>query len=243
MMKSMIESLNTDPLRHIYHRVIGDWILGRLREGSFFSVLDVGTSDHRWPSWLVRQGLGVTVSDRTEKSASRLRDQGFSALALDIEGVGDGSHANFFSAVTAVEILEHLVDPVKALCRINELLAPSGWLYLSTPNFNYYRDILMYAWGKDATIHHNPHHVRFFNSRTIHWLLKAQGFEIVRWHADLPGEGRKARLARPLLPQELWRRLSWRYGAHVIVEARKKGPCSFNEWIAARMGFYQELGL
>lgn len=97
---------------------------------------------------------------------------------LDVEE-GRLEDANFddeeFDVVTALEVLEHLTDPVSWLREIHRVLKPGGWLLLTTPNGrcpHKYRN----EW---VGFTKSFEHLTFFDEGTIIHALKLAGLSMV----------------------------------------------------------------
>ena len=96
----------------------------------------------------------------------------------------DGA-AGTFDLVTAIEVVEHLVDPMPTFRRIAELLAPGGVLFLTTGNAAPYRGPLA-SWQ-----YVRPDiHVSFYEPATLERCmadvgLRPAGGEYRRGHTDL----------------------------------------------------------
>lgn len=76
-----------------------------------------------------------------------------------------------FDVVTAVEVLEHLVDPVAAVARIRGLLKPGGLFFYTTGNAEpFQRDILAWPYLIPDI------HVGVFQPRTLRKLFAQGGF-------------------------------------------------------------------
>jgi 2-polyprenyl-3-methyl-5-hydroxy-6-metoxy-1,4-benzoquinol methylase len=90
---------------------------------------------------------------------------------LDDAPVTPGS----FNAVTMNDVIEHLTDPLAALKRIHELLAPNGIFYLVTPNVGSLTARLLGRrwWGL------RPAHIYYFSGPTLKAMLEKAGFEVV----------------------------------------------------------------
>jgi len=82
-----------------------------------------------------------------------------------------------FSFVYAIHLLEHLAEPQKFIRRLNVILSDEGKFLLEIPNLE---DPLLtlYKIEEFKKFYYVPHHVFFYNPRTIEFLLK------VYWKTD-----------------------------------------------------------
>ena len=113
--------------------------------------------------------------------AAILRSRGISVLEQMLEDVAAGDA--HFDLLTAFELFEHLHRPDEFLARVYELLAPGGYLYLTTLNGQGF-DIQL-LWEKSKSVS-PPHHLNFVNPRSMRTLLERVGFEVVE--VVTPGE-------------------------------------------------------
>jgi SAM-dependent methyltransferase len=105
-------------------------------------------------------------------------EQGWSEKRLEERSVphlrADDLDANQerFDVVTAIEVLEHSIDPVGELRRIRALMKPGGILFVTTGNARPYRDRLS-RWR-----YITPEvHISFFEPDTLARAMRAAGFE------------------------------------------------------------------
>ena len=83
---------------------------------------------------------------------------------------------NFFSAITMIELIEHLPDPVSAVNECFRLLQSEGVLVVQTANMN----------GKQAKDlggnyeYFMPGHLSYFTAQNLTMLLKTAGFSKIR---------------------------------------------------------------
>ncbi|MGO4567295.1 class I SAM-dependent methyltransferase [Rhizobium sp. 2YAF20] len=82
------------------------------------------------------------------------------------------SHAGSFDFVTAIEVFEHIADPLEAFKKIRSLLKPGGKLFLTTGNAAPWSARLL-EWGYT----HAPDvHISFFEPGTLRRCLRETGF-------------------------------------------------------------------
>lgn len=85
--------------------------------------------------------------------------------------------------ISALEVIEHIVDTDGFLQRAYERLDRGGWIVLSTPNINSLRNRTLVPLGRyPAGPEYRTviHHVRVYNAATLREHLLATGFEDVR---------------------------------------------------------------
>jgi 2-polyprenyl-3-methyl-5-hydroxy-6-metoxy-1,4-benzoquinol methylase len=84
-----------------------------------------------------------------------------------------------FDVVTAIEVLEHTIDPIAELQAIRRLLRPGGLLFLTTGNAAPFAEHLT-AWSYVVP----EIHVSFFEPTTLEYALRKSGFRPARVAAD-----------------------------------------------------------
>ena len=76
-----------------------------------------------------------------------------------------------FDRALLVEVIEHLPDPIAVLAEIAAALTPDGQIFITTPAGET-------AWGSRRTnAYDSPHHVQFFNERSLRNALRRAGFD------------------------------------------------------------------
>jgi 2-polyprenyl-3-methyl-5-hydroxy-6-metoxy-1,4-benzoquinol methylase len=108
--------------------------------------------------------------------ADRAREQGIPILSADELA----QHRGSFDVVTAIEVIEHTIDPVAELRRIRELLRPGGLLFLTTGNAAPFADRLG-SWSYVVP----EIHVSFFEPQTLEYAMREAG--LTPECADLDG--------------------------------------------------------
>lgn len=128
--------------------------------------------------------IGVDVSRVAVEEARR---RGVEARLLDIEsesleGVGlvpgAASGGDAPEVVVALEVLEHLVDPLGALGKMMAILAPGGVLAVSLPNEIALPARLQILRGRLSFGGHDDPHIRHFDRRRARAMFDAAGLEI-----------------------------------------------------------------
>jgi SAM-dependent methyltransferase len=108
-------------------------------------------------------------------SVPRLREQGIPFVEdADIPG-----RAGSFDVVTAIEVLEHVTDPLAELRRMRALLRPGGLLFLTTGNAEPYNAKLS-SWRYVVP----EIHIAFFEPRTLVRAMRETGLS-----PETPGFG------------------------------------------------------
>jgi len=137
-------------------------------------ILDIGCGEGHFVSTAIKQGwlaIGTELSRGAWEICKR------SNLPVYNEDIySDKLIPSNFDLITCFEVIEHLADPIKFIKRAEELLKPSGVLYLTTPNFNSLdRRVIGRSW---RVIH--PEHLLYFTPVTIRDLINQQtGFKVI----------------------------------------------------------------
>lgn len=157
-------------------------------------LLDVGGGEGGFARAFVRQREGqawlVEPSAAADRAPPHERLQVFRGLLQDF----DRSHEGSFDAVSCLDVLEHLVEPLDILREARRFLRPGGLLLVSVPNAGHWsvvRDLMNGRFDYLPVGTLCGTHLRFFTTRSLEQLLAEAGFEAVQW-----------RRAGPALPAE-----------------------------------------
>ncbi len=151
-----------------YRELLSD--LSRRVEGK--RLLDVGCGKGHFVYRAQEAGwdsLGIEVTDAAVSVAQRFESP---VIKQDFLGM-TGSE---FDVVSMFELVEHLVDPRMFLAKAQEVLAPGGLLFVTTPN----RVSLDARLAGSNWRAYDPEHLILFSPPQLADLVREEGFEIVK---------------------------------------------------------------
>lgn len=148
--------------RGIYRRVASLTALGR--ESKW---LDYGCGAGGLVKYLNIAGCCDAVGFEQGWAASKLSSSGVPLIDSEALIGAKGT----FSVITAVEVIEHVLDPIGQLREMRELLSPGGVLFLTTGNPEPYWDKLS-EWPYILP----EVHISFFRPKTLAFALEQSGF-------------------------------------------------------------------
>ena len=150
-------------------------------------LLDIGCSSGLFGE-AVRQRhpdcrtIGIEPHEATAKvAATRLHQviqAPFEAVDFAAEGIAPGS----IDTVVAADVLEHMVDPWRALLKIKPMLSADAQLIFSVPNGRFIRFVHgileMGDWQYTDRGMLDVTHLRFFSLKTFTTLLNETGYKV-----------------------------------------------------------------
>jgi ubiquinone/menaquinone biosynthesis C-methylase UbiE len=164
--------------------------------GKFRVILDVGCGDGSVTLKLKQACSAIEVYgiDISETATKLAQEKDIKALCLNIDEQEFPFQDDFFDAICASEVFEHLIDPDRLLQNCMRVLKPGAFLILSSPNLAswYNRIALLLGYQPFYTgisLKHNVGHLRYHGqighdhlrvatSRALSELVKANGFQI-----------------------------------------------------------------
>ena len=139
------------------------------------SWLDYGCGTGGLVRFLRENGFSEVCGTEQGFSLERLR--GSDVPVLDIADLDKARGS--FDVITAIEVIEHTVDPISELRRMRALLRPGGLLFLTTGNARpHAHNLLKWSYLQPEI------HISLFEPDTIARALRRTGFESV-----FPGYG------------------------------------------------------
>jgi SAM-dependent methyltransferase len=154
------------------------------------TAIDVGAGTGEWVAALADTGWDVTGLEPAEEMAELATSMGRPVLASTVEEyLASTDRADSIAMVSAINVLEHLPDPVAFCDAMHELLAPGGLLVLRVPNeFNPLQLAAQAALGIEPWWIVAPDHISYFDYESLARLLEGRGFEVVSMQSDFPME-------------------------------------------------------
>lgn len=162
-------------------------------------VLDIGCYDGTISNLIANNDNEVYGIDMSEKALEIARSKGIKTNKLDLEAEEFPFADNYFDAVFAGEIIEHIFDTDWFLKRIKRILKPKGNLIITTPNLATLGRRLLLLSGKNPLIEVSLNgdaagHIRYFVKETLTALLEKHDFRINSFCSDVVNFSRSGSL-------------------------------------------------
>jgi SAM-dependent methyltransferase len=151
----------------------------RVRPGASRQLLDVGAHVGRFMSlaqaagWIVE---GLEVNPKTAACAERRT--GGMVHRTDLTAIAAADHR--FTAVTIIDVLEHIPHPVQVLSQAARLLAPGGVVAVKVPSgpAQWWKERLLASLNRSrrVSLADNLVHVNHFSPRSLRAALEQAGF-------------------------------------------------------------------
>ena len=148
-------------------------------------MLEVGTGAGFFLKAAERCGWTTAGVEVSAEAAQFARER----LCLDVQQ-GSAEQIDYpdasFDAAVLFEVIEHLLDPVRALESVRRALRPGGVALLSTPNFNALsRRVLGPQWAVISP----AEHLYYFTESSLSALLQRAGFVDIEFRRQFAGFG------------------------------------------------------
>ena len=149
------------------------------------NILDVGggighLAEQARRSFLPKKGINTWICDLDFDAKARAEANGHIYLQSTFE---DLNIQNRFQVILAFNIIEHVVDPMKFLEKIHDLLESGGIAIIQTPNWKSWDASLFKNsyWGGL----HAPRHFYIFSKESLKREVELRGLEILT-HQNVP---------------------------------------------------------
>ncbi len=149
-------------------------------------VLDIGAADGSVARALSARGCAVTAIERDAAGVAALGGCCARVIHADVESLSASSLASEYDDVLLLDVLEHLVDPGRALRLATGWLAPHGRIHLSLPNVAHGSvrlALFQGRWQTQDTGLLDRTHLQYFDRSAVDLLLAEAGLEVVE---DIP---------------------------------------------------------
>ena len=155
-------------------------------------LLDLGCGEGFFSNFFKKSGWDVRCIDFSDDGIKRhnpslLSDfvQGDLLKYLD----KSGSNIHKFDLINLDNVLEHVIDPVQLLRKINSKIKPSSIIRVDVPHdFSRFQSLLVERELTKETWVCPPEHLSYFNNESLKKLLKVEGFNLLSLQADYPIE-------------------------------------------------------
>lgn len=152
--------------KKVKHELIKKYIQGK--------TLDIGYG--AYPSPAAEDFYGVDIQDREPpKGYNEVRSADLNTNSIPYEN-------NFFDTVIAVDIIEHLMNPLKVFLEINRILKKGGKFIFVVPNPHFYKEIIFNLFAryffKSNVMPPQEAHINLPTRHTARTMLWWSGFEL-----------------------------------------------------------------
>jgi ubiquinone/menaquinone biosynthesis C-methylase UbiE len=145
-------------------------------------LLDIAAGSGIAASFLQGRGWQVSALDISEELVSQIRERGIDARVHDLATGPLPFEDQFFEAIFAGEIIEHLVDTSGFLDELRRVLRPGGVVVLTTPNLASLENRLRLLCGRYPIwvefALSDQGHVRTYTLPTLRGHLRSRGFTV-----------------------------------------------------------------
>jgi SAM-dependent methyltransferase len=145
-------------------------------------VLEIGCGEGLLGKRLRARGHYVAGVELVPEIAEQARRNLDEVLCADVERAEFPWGGASFDALIMADVLEHMVDPWRALGRLIVLLKPGGIAIASIPNvqnFRIIRDLLLGKWRYTDSGLMDRGHMRFFTWREIVRLFNGANLDVI----------------------------------------------------------------
>lgn len=150
-------------------------------------LLDVGCGPGHFMAFMRTCGWITEGVEPSSDAAERAAALGFQVFPSIEAARTQGSHT--YDAVTLLNVLEHVFDPVALVQSVSSMIAPGGLLVIRVPNdFSVLQKCAQAELGKDPWWIAAPDHVNYFSFDSLDRLLEGNGFYVMEKIGDFPME-------------------------------------------------------
>ena len=153
-------------------------------EGPAYAVVDIGGGYGIFAEEYAKvAGSEVLIIEPGPCLAAECLSRGLRVVEAFLETVGPDALPSGPRAFVSFELFEHLHSPEAFVSHLQRLMAPGDLFFFTTLSG---RGLDIQVLWKDAKAVSPPHHLNFFNPKSIRVLFSRLGFEILR--VETPGK-------------------------------------------------------
>lgn len=138
------------------------------------TMLEIGCATGFFMSIAIEQGWNVEGIDISSYAVEEAKQKGLRATTATIESF---TTHNTYDSIVMQDVIEHVVDPVRMIRRVHELLNHGGLVALTTPDAG---SLWARLWGKKWHAFVPPQHLFYFRVSHLERILASNGFTVVR---------------------------------------------------------------
>jgi 2-polyprenyl-3-methyl-5-hydroxy-6-metoxy-1,4-benzoquinol methylase len=185
--------INYDDIDLKYKHLKCDSLLCAFKEHGIVqgNYLDIGAGEGFLIHAADKSGFSVTGIDFSSFGIEKFfPDLKHKLIAGDIyESISRlKSEDKLFKACSAINVLEHVIDPDLFLSEIRKIMDPKGLLAVTVPNdFSALHDLLLKEGFIDCEFWFGPpHHLHYFNTKNLPGFCTSRGYTLVDAFSDFP---------------------------------------------------------
>lgn len=140
------------------------------------SILDVGCASGAFLNEAKQDGC-ITMGIELSEDAVRRAVDHYKLNVLHGDIFSNALSGERFDILTMWHVLEHTLEPIPVLLRAQELLKPSGRLFIELPHWNSLGRIIKGNRWKQLL---PPAHLNYFTTKSMREALMRMGYEVLR---------------------------------------------------------------
>lgn len=145
-------------------------------------LLDIGCGEGDLLTIAAGEGWQITGTEISPQAAAKA-NQLLPDRVLTGELINLNLPNNSYDLITIYHVIEHLLDPVSILVKIQQLLKSDGIAFIETPNI---ASLGAKIKGKKWSHITPPEHITYFQPSSLQYALKQAGFQKVQVFTNTP---------------------------------------------------------
>lgn len=179
------ESLRVDPFQRFWHKT-RFMVVARAIEKVDGQILDIGSNDGTFSKVVLDKSgakkiIGIDVIKKTVDWANKHWKKSGKMKFMVADAHKLPFKANSFGAVFALEVLEHVFDPLKVMSEIKRVLTKDGYAIFLVPSDNNLFKVVWFFWLKfypRGKIWRDTH-IQTYRNNYLVTVSKKAGFKVV----------------------------------------------------------------